>query len=112
MFLGLGNLRAVRAPKQNCPRCNSEQSFRPRARDTDGKPGVVEIYIRCTVCRWDQVLRKSTLEIEHLKINETRLLQKGRQEEQRYGIVKGSTSKLLQTVREEMSRMRQEAGLA
>jgi hypothetical protein len=52
------------------------------------------------------------MEIEHLKINETKLLQRGRLEEARYGVVKGSTSKLLQTVREEMSRMRQEAGLA
>jgi hypothetical protein len=77
-----------------------------------GSAAVVEVYIRCTVCRWEQVLRQSTMEIEHLKINETKLLQRGRLEEARYGVVKGSTSKLLQTVREEMSRMRQEAGLA
>ena len=44
-------------------------------------------------------------------INETRLAQQGRQEEERYGVVKGSTRKLLQTVREEMAKSRREAGL-
>lgn len=45
-------------------------------------------------------------------VNEVKLLQRGRVEEARYGVVKGSTVKLLQTVREEMSRRRVEAGIA
>jgi hypothetical protein len=73
---------------------------------------VIEVYIRCTICRWERVLRRSTKEIELLADRERRLVNQSAAEEKRYGVTKGSTSKLLQTVRGEMSRMRQEAGLA
>lgn len=109
---GAGTLPAVRAPKQNCPRCEAEQSFRPRHRDTNGKPGVVEVYIKCTVCRWEKVLRKSTAQIEILADRERRLVNQGAKEEKRYGVVKGSTANLLRNVRNEMKRLRVEAGLA
>jgi hypothetical protein len=69
----------VKAPKQNCPRCNSVQSFRPQRRDTTtpdtkviASPSVIEVYIKCTVCNWESVLRKSTREIELLMANERR----------------------------------------
>lgn len=100
----------LRAPKQNCPRCNAVQSFRPQQRETL-RISVIEIYIRCTVCRWEQVLRQSTTEIERLRTNERRLLEQSRIQHDRHGTVNGSTARLLRSVREAIGEARQEAKL-
>jgi hypothetical protein len=51
-----------------CPQCESEQSFIPKLRNTDS--GWQEEYIRCTLCRWEQVIRFTTNEIEVLRKQE------------------------------------------
>jgi hypothetical protein len=119
VFLGAGTiLVVVRSPKQNCPRCNAVQSFRPRRRDTatpegkkTGTPAVIEVYIRCTVCNWEQVLRKSTAEIEHLRFNEIKLVQRSREQQARYGATNGNTLKLLRLVRVGLAEAKREAGI-
>ena len=101
----------MKAPKQNCPRCNAIQSFRPRRRDTVGSPGVIDVYIRCTVCRWESILRRSTMELEILMGNERRLVERARVQHVRHGIVNGSTRRLLIEIRAAMGKAREEAGL-
>jgi len=108
----------VKAPKQNCPRCNAMQSFRPQRRDTptpDAKviatSSVIEVYIKCTVCNWESVLRKSTREIEHLMANERRVLEQARIQKVRHGTVNTATARILSSIREGMGQAREEAGL-
>lgn len=116
MFLGLVGIipavkgLVVRAPKQNCPRCEAVQSFRPRSEPGE-RAGTIIIFITCTVCRWRQDLRTSTQAIERMQVNERRLLEQSRIQHDRHGTVNGSTARLLQTVRAAMSEARQEAGL-
>jgi hypothetical protein len=120
VFLGvLGMILRVKghdmkAPKQNCPRCNAEQSFRPRHRDTP-TPGrqdrVIEVFIKCTVCNWESVLRKSTPGIEVLYDRRRRLLEVARQQKTRHGAVNGSTSKLIANANLMLGTARREAGL-
>jgi hypothetical protein len=101
----------VKAPKQNCPRCNAQQSFRLRHRDTEGRPGVIEVFIKCTVCMWESVLRKSTKEIELLTAQERRLKEQARIQQERHGTVNGATERLLRNVTTVKARAREEAGL-
>jgi hypothetical protein len=108
----------VKAPKQNCPRCNSVQSFRPQRRDTTtpdtkviASPSVIEVYIKCTVCNWESVLRKSTREIELLMANERRVLEQARIQKDRHGTVNNATARILFFIREGKRQAREEAGL-
>jgi|SRR3982751_423032 hypothetical protein len=101
----------MKAPKQNCPRCNAVQSFRPRRRDTNDCPGVIEVYIRCTVCNWEHVLRQSTMSLERLAMNERRLLEQARVQHERHGTVNGTTRRLLTNVRRAMQAEREAARL-
>jgi hypothetical protein len=101
----------LKAPKQNCPRCNAVQSFRPRRRDRIGSPGVIEIYIKCTVCNWDNVLRESTMQIEQLLVNERRLAEQARIQRARHGVVNRSTDRLLREIGLAKQEARKEAGL-
>jgi hypothetical protein len=99
----------VKTPKQNCPGCNSLQSFRPRVEDNGD--GTINVFISCTACPWRQNLRTSTRELEHLQRNERCLLEQARVQQVRHGTVNGSTAKLLRNVREAMGQAREEAGL-
>jgi hypothetical protein len=47
-----------------CPGCESLQPFRPQYRPHDDS--TVEVFIRCAVCNWELVLRRSTPDIERL----------------------------------------------
>jgi hypothetical protein len=57
----------MKIDKTECPGCNAEQSFRPRWRYLMTEPGMIEVYIACSVCPWSKVLRTSTHEIETLR---------------------------------------------
>lgn len=99
----------MKAPKQNCPCCNSLQSFRPRI--WDNGDGTINVFISCTACPWQQVLRTSTRELEHLQRNERRLLEQARVQHERHGTVNGSTRRLLTEIKATMGKVREEAGL-
>ena len=100
----------MKAPKQNCPRCNAIQSFRPR-REPGEREGTIIVFIHCTVCRWRHVLRTSTPELEVLYDRQRRLLEVAREQHTRHGAVNGATSKLLKNVRITLGTARREAGL-
>jgi hypothetical protein len=55
----------VQALPSNCPRCEALASFRPRHRPIEDN--YIEVFIRCPVCHYEQSLRVSTPEIEHLR---------------------------------------------
>lgn len=99
----------LRAPKQNCPRCNALQSFRERFEDGEGDQIVV--FIRCTVCRWSRELRTSTRILEQLRRDERRLLEQARVQHERLGTVNGATRRLLANTRVAMQREREAVGL-
>lgn len=50
----------------NCPRCESEQPFVPQVRPSS-RGQWQETYIRCHMCRYEQVLRYTTPEIERTR---------------------------------------------
>jgi hypothetical protein len=99
----------VRSPKQNCPRCNAEQSFRERTEEREG--GTIAVFIACTLCRWRQDLRVSTKRLEQLKAGERKLLERSRREHERHGTTSGATRRLLVNVRALMRLEREAAGL-
>lgn len=47
---------------------------------------VVEVYIRCPVCNWEMVIRKSTLEVERLRRIRARWEAYGRQTRVKHGV--------------------------
>lgn len=99
----------MKAPKQNCPRCNSLQSFRERTeQDEDDK---IIVFIACTTCRWRRELRTSTRELERLRKDERRLLEQARVQHERLGTTNGATRRLLANTRAAMQREREGAGL-
>jgi len=99
----------MKAPKQNCPRCNHPQSFRERSEaDEDGK---IIIFIRCTMCRWGRELRTSTLLLEQLRRDERKLLEQARIQHERLGMTNGATRRLLANTRVAMQRERERVGL-
>jgi phage FluMu protein Com len=101
----------LKAPKQNCPRCNAVQSFRPRRRYVNCGHGVIDVYIRCTVCNWESILRQSTVQIELLMANERRLLEQARVQRVRFGVVNRATARLLTDIALAKSEAREVAGL-
>jgi len=50
-----------------CPRCDSLQKFETKMRSVKRDSLIIEVFIRCPVCRYNKVLRESTIEIENLR---------------------------------------------
>jgi transcription elongation factor Elf1 len=100
----------MKAPKQNCPRCNSEQSFRPRSEPGE-REGTIVVFIACTMCRWRSDLRISTSELEVLYDRQRRLLEVARQQREKHGVVNGATTRLIANVKSMLGTARREAGL-
>jgi hypothetical protein len=100
----------MKAPKQNCPRCNSLQSFRP-LRERGDREGTITVFIRCSMCRWSRELRTSTPRLEKLRQDERRLLEIARVQHERLGTANGATNRLLANTRVEMQREREAAGI-
>jgi len=51
----------------NCPYCNSEQRFPLRHRSHKGSDTVIEVYITCTMCPYEALIRLSTKRMEYLR---------------------------------------------
>jgi hypothetical protein len=100
----------MKAPKQNCPRCNHPQSFRERYEQGD-REGTVTVFIRCTTCRWGKELRQSTRELERLRRDERKLMEQARVQHERLGVTNGATRRLLVNTRTAMQRERERVGL-
>jgi transposase-like protein len=54
----------VQSPKTNCPRCSSKQAF---ARLKRPHGSIQEVYIRCTMCRWERLIEYTSPELESLR---------------------------------------------
>jgi hypothetical protein len=54
----------VKSPATQCPRCEAPAPFRPQRRPIGDK--LIEVYIRCKRCNYEQILRVSTVDIERL----------------------------------------------
>lgn len=50
----------MKLPKSKCPRCNSWQKFGRQIREVENNEH--EIFIRCSVCRWEQVAIRGQLD--------------------------------------------------
>lgn len=77
--------------EEPCPRCESPQKFAPQIRDVDGCDWQ-ELYIRCTMCRHETVLRPTTREIEHLRRMLAKLAKKAQEEINRHDTISSNTS--------------------
>ena len=74
----------LESPLTHCPRCEALGAFRPLHRPIDDI--YIEVYIRCTTCNYEQVLRKSTLAIERLHKIKARWEAYNRASHVRYGV--------------------------
>ena len=74
----------VRSPPTNCPACEALNPFKPRQRPVNDKH--IEVYIRCTTCNWQQILRVSTVEIEGLRRVKARWEAYGRATRIKHGV--------------------------
>jgi hypothetical protein len=61
------------------------QAFPVRKCPVEGKEGVLEVFISCTVCPFKNVLRFSTGKLESLRRLEAQLEAWGEAQERRYG---------------------------
>lgn len=85
------------SPGMNCPQCEALQSFSPRRRDIGDDR--VEVYVRCTTCGHEWVLRQSTVELERLHRLERRWKGRARSLVKRMGTVDSTTASQLQNIR-------------
>jgi hypothetical protein len=72
---------------------------------------VIEVFIKCTVCNWEAVLRTSTPGIEVLYDRRRRLMEVARQQHEKHGAVNGATTKLIANATAMLGTARREAGL-
>lgn len=84
----------AKVPKTSCPRCNSQQSF-PRSLREHGTPGVLEVYVRCTMCHWEDVIGHTTKELEAVNARKRKAMQRKKQEASIYGSASTSTNAAL-----------------
>jgi hypothetical protein len=68
----------------NCPRCNSEEKFKKKFRRIGTRPWL-EVYVACSLCRWENVLGKTSQEIEDTKARIAVIAQKKAREEMLHG---------------------------
>ena len=67
-----------------CPGCEAYQPFNPQYRAHDAQ--TIEVFIRCVVCNWEQVLRLSTPELENLYRMKARWEKYGRATAAKHGV--------------------------
>ena len=86
-----------------CPLCETEQRFNLRFRGVDD--GLIEVYVACRVCPFEQVLRISTAKIEKIRRAIGRLEAQAATQIARYGQVNTTTARAVarmqQLLREE-----------
>jgi len=100
----------VKAPKQNCPRCNAVQSFRPRSEPGE-REGTIVVFIACTVCRWRSDLRTSTPGLEVLYDRQRKIKEQARVQRERHGVANRATTGMLASAVAMIATARREAGL-
>lgn len=92
----------------NCPRCEAPQSFKPRKRKIEDND--IEVFIYCTTCRWEQVIRRSTEEIEGLLQRQGRMRAQAFMQQVRHEQVSDSTSRKLEQIAQQIAVARQRLG--
>jgi len=68
-----------------CPYCSSEQPFPVRFRPHKDSDTVIEVYISCTRCPYEVLLRLSTERLEHLRRLKASLANQATVQRARYG---------------------------
>jgi hypothetical protein len=86
----------------SCPRCNSQQNFVPKLREVESWQ---EEYIRCTVCRWEKVLRQTTPEIEANGIKLKKYQMRAQYEVNRHGMTSVATGRRVTELQQERQRL-------
>ena len=87
-----------------CPYCSSEQAFPLRNRPHEGSDTVIEVYISCTRCPFEERLRLSTVRLEHLRRLEAKLSNEATMQRARYGRPTGVNDLAFMRVQELMGR--------
>jgi hypothetical protein len=106
----------VQAVPTHCPRCEALGSFRPRRRPVDLRLHsgeivddiCIEVFIRCPVCHYEQVLRVSTPEIEDLRRIQMRLEAANRYTTVKHGVPSSVMSVQVRKVRERIRELERE----
>lgn len=93
----------MRRPKQQCPGCESEQSFPLRQRDSDDE-GIIEVYIACTTCLWEKAIRKSTTAAELLRVRLAHARAQRDWQQRRHGIAFAGTLRAIEILERELAR--------
>lgn len=96
----------MQALPSHCPRCEASNSFRPRRRPIDDTR--IEVFIRCPVCHYEQIMRTSTPEIEHLRSIQTRLQAANRYATARHGVASSLMTVQARKVGERIRRLERE----
>lgn len=86
----------------NCPRCNSQQEFKPKIRRLATLPWK-EVYIVCHMCGWDPVLGRTTDEIEALRTRWRALHRVVLYETARHGMPAHTTAQKMGQVTDELA---------
>lgn len=89
-----------------CPRCESEQKFVPKLRDTQHR--WQEEYIKCTVCRYEQVIRVTTAEIEVVRTRVRKALDRMIWEQRKHGTASDSTMNSWRSNNAELHKLQRE----
>lgn len=91
----------------NCPRCNSDQISRPQQRAAKDGPWL-EVFIKCSKCRWQTVYRHTTPLIEAAIKRERKWIEARDFEYQRYGNTSFETVKKLRAAAEHRGQLQKE----
>ena len=90
----------------SCPRCEALGAFRPRQRPVDDN--IIEVFIACTTCNWEQILYESTPEMERLRRLEHRWQAYNRVSLARYGVPSSMARAHLKRITRELHRLEDE----
>ncbi len=91
----------VQASHRECPLCGSMQAFPLRKRERD--KGWIEVFISCTICPYEMVVRKSTDALEKLYKQRSRLLAASEHQIRSYGASTSLTRDALMEVQFQIS---------
>lgn len=93
-------------PFTHCPRCEALGPFRPRHRSVDDT--YIEVFIRCTTCNWEEILRLSTVEIERLRRLKVKWEAYNRASHARYGVPSAMAAAQLRKIRHRLRELEDE----
>lgn len=90
-----------------CPWCESPQKFPTRIRNVDGC-NWQEVYISCTMCSYEVVLRATTKQIESTRRLISNLAHRQNYEMKRHGKVSGNTQAAIRRQRKRLMALNRE----